>query len=169
MFCNNSNHHDINCESYNNNNALKGASDITTTAVQQQQQSTRQFTFQQEEIKYIDIALKGAGYTVSKLNPQTQEHKNIIDEIYNVLKMLSTKTNNNQSTKLKGASDNNINPFESLDKIINMMGLGNNIVSNNNNNNNQIKGASAKQEIICPKIQSKIQSLIDIRNLFGLT
>ena len=55
-------------------------------------------------------------------------------------------------------SNPNINRYESLDRIRNMVGLG-------NNNQQELKGASENNNIpLC----DKTKKLINIKNLFGL-
>ncbi len=157
--------HGYNCPYYHNVNnalALKGASVMNQQQQQQRQQPQKQFLFSPKEINFIDQVLKVAGYKVSKLNPQTEEYKNMINDISNILKMISVKTKNQNQSSLKGASLDN--KFQSLVNIRNMFGLGNN--NNVRNNNNQLKGASQNNN---NNICSKKQSLINISEHFGLT
>jgi hypothetical protein len=131
-----------------NNNNLKGAS------------MNQEFLFNQKDMNFIDQVLKVAGYKVSKLEPQTEEHKRIIDNVGQSLKIISAKTKNqnqNQSST-KGASLDN--KFQNLQSICNMFGIGN----KGNKSINQLKGASKNNNNIC----SKKQSLKNIREHFNL-
>jgi hypothetical protein len=138
-------------------NALKGAAVLQQ---QQRQQPQRQFLFSPKEMNFIDQVLKVAGYKVSGLEPQTEEYKNMINDISNILKMISAKTKNQQkqNQSIKGASD--MNRLQALDSIRNMFGLNVPI------KNIQLKGASQQkqQQNIC----NKKQALTNLRNQFGL-
>ena len=124
MTCNNS-IHDLNCPDSYNNNALKSAS--ASAAINQQQ---KQFVFNQQEVNILDKSLKACKFYITKNQAQFQQSQDIIKELTTASSILNsrqnTKNQNQQSTKLKGASslDNNINnPFKLLDNIRKMVGL----------------------------------------------
>src|SRR5215211_7895976 len=113
-----------NSNSSKNNNALKGASSMNQSQQQQQNQRQQQsLIFTQQDIDFINTVLKISGYAVSRLNPQTQEHNNLIDNVGKALQIISTKnkgsTTNSNSTK--GASDSAArNKYQALVNIRNM-------------------------------------------------
>ena len=165
MICNNSNnHHDINCKYHNNNNALKGAS----TAVNQQQQK-QLLVFNQQEVNLLGKSLQICRQFISKNQAQYQQNpKDILNEISTSINILSARRQNNKqnqqstntNTKLKGASLDNINKFQTLDNIRKMVGLTSNESTEATAEVSHLKGAS--------NICDKTKSLINIKNLFGL-
>jgi hypothetical protein len=155
--------HGYNCPYYHNVNnelALKGAAVLHQQ--QQRQQPQKQFLFSPKEMKFIDQVLKVAGYKVSGLEPQTEENKNMINDISNILKMISAKQNQKQNQSIKGASDmNRLQALDSINKIRNMLGLSN----KGNKSVNQLKGASdSNNNNIC----NKKKSLINLLETFSL-
>jgi hypothetical protein len=145
------------------NDALKGGSVVEMQQQQQQrQQPQKQFLFSPKEMNFIDQVLKVAGYKISRLEPQTEEHKRIIDNVGQSLKIISAKTKSQNQSSLKGASDmKRLHALDSINKIRNMFGLNVPI------KNTQLKGASQQQkqqQNIC----NKKQALTNLRNQFGL-
>jgi hypothetical protein len=68
-----------------NSNNLKGAS-----------MNQQELIFTQKDMDFINQVLKVSGYAVSRLNPQTEEHKRIINNVGQSLKIISAKTNKNK-------------------------------------------------------------------------
>lgn len=167
MTCNNS-IHDLNCPDSYNNNALKSAS--ASAAINQQQ---KQFVFNQQEVNILDKSLKACKFYITKNQAQFQQSQDIIKELTTESSILNsrqnTKNQNQQSTKLKGASslvveDNNNNPFKSLDNIFKMFGL---TTSNELVTVSHLKGASDSthnNNNIC----SKKEHLKDLLKQFNL-
>ena len=130
MTCNNS-IHDLNCSDSYNNNVLKGASATTVN------QQPKQLVFNQSEVNILGKSLKACYFYITKNKNQYQNPKDILKELTTASNIISarqknTQNQNQQSTKLKGASsleediNNNNNSFESLDNIRKMFGLTSN-------------------------------------------
>jgi hypothetical protein len=127
------------------NNNLKGASMMN---------QNQELLFNQKDIDFINQVLKVSGYAVSRLNPQTEEHKRIINNVGQSLKIISAKTNKNKQKQ--GA--------QSFEKVRDHFGFSN----SNNNISQSTKGASQQQQINNNNICNKKKSLINIREHFNL-
>ena len=140
---------------------LKGASNVNQ---QQQQPTTKQYTFNSEEVGFLDKSLESLRYFIIKNQSQYQNPQDIIKELTTTSNILSARRQNKQNqqstnTNLKGASDN-VNPFKSLDNIRKMVGL----TTNNESTISHLKGFSDINSNIC----NKKEHLKDLLKQFNL-